>query len=195
MSRRRPLQVWAMVAGATILLASLPLIAPLLLAHEYRFAASVIYEAFRPLCHQMSERSFYLAGHPFAVCARCFGLYAGFASGVVLYPLMRSLRKAETPERVWLFLAAVPVGIDFTLGLFGIWQNTHLSRLLTGGLFGAVAAFYVVPGLLELSRANRRLFRPRSSTTVNERHVVLAQAGATQQHAAPSDYGSPSSRI
>ena len=109
MSPRRSLKVWAFLACATILLASLPLIAPLALAHGYQFLAGVIYETFRPLCHQIAERSFYLEGHPFAVCARCFGLYAGFAAGVGLYPLFRSLRRSETPERVWLFLAAVPI--------------------------------------------------------------------------------------
>jgi uncharacterized membrane protein len=196
MSPRRSLSMWASVAMATMLLASLPVIAPLALAHGYQFTAGVIYEAFRPLCHQISERSFYLDGHPFAVCARCFGLYAGFAAGVMLYPLILSLRRSETPERVWLFLAAVPIGIDFALGFFGIWHNTHLSRLLTGGLFGAVAAFYIVPGLLELSRANWRSFWSRPSITMNERRVVLAQAGAAQQQQdAPSDYSSPSSRI
>ena len=42
------------------------------------------------------------------------------------------------------------VGDRFFAGFFGIWENTHLSRFLTGALLGSVAVFYVVPGLLDL---------------------------------------------
>jgi len=90
------------------------------------------------------------------VCARCFGLYAGFAAGVMLYPLVRSLGKRDTPARAWLIIAAVPTTVDFALGFFGIWENTHFSRSLTGALLGIVAAFYVVPGLVDVSQTNWR---------------------------------------
>jgi uncharacterized membrane protein len=50
-----------------------------------------------------------------------------------------------------LFLAAAPLAIDFSLGFFGIWENTHLSRFVTGALLGSVAVLYVMPGLIDLS--------------------------------------------
>jgi hypothetical protein len=50
--------------------------------------------------------------------------------------------------------------VDFALGFFGVWQNTHLSRFLTALLLGAVTAFYVVPGVVDLSLSLRgHLFR------------------------------------
>jgi uncharacterized membrane protein len=92
-----------------------------------------------------------LAGQQFAVCSRCTGLYAGFAFASLVYPLARSLKSSETPPRIWLILSAVPLAIDFGLGYFSIWQNNHLSRFTTGALLGAVAVFYIIPGLIDLS--------------------------------------------
>ena len=75
------------------------------------------------------------------------------------YPLVRSLRRTDTPPRRWLFIAATPMAIDFFLGFFGIWENTHLSRFLTGALLGSVSVLYVMPGLIDLSLKDwRQLF-------------------------------------
>lgn len=125
--------------------------APLALAGGHNVFALAVYGAFGHLCHQIPERSFFIAGHQFAVCARCTGIYAGFTVATLGYPLLRSLRHIDTPPRRWLFLSAVPLAIDFSLGFFGLWENTHLSRFLTGALLGSVAVFYVMPGLLDLN--------------------------------------------
>lgn len=162
---RRPLWVWASTAAFGLLLVGLITAAPLLLAHGDEAPARIIYQSFARVCHQLPERSFHLSGHPLAVCARCLGIYVGLAAGVLLYPLVRSLRSAETPARLWLFVAVAPTAIDFSLGFFGIWANTHLSRLLTGALLGATAAFFIVPGLIDLSRTNWRQFFGRGEMT------------------------------
>lgn len=130
--------------------------APLASAGGHNAIALGIYGMFSRLCHQIPERSFYIAGHQFAVCARCTGIYAGFAVATLGYPLLRSLRRADTPPRRWLFMAAVPLVIDFSLGFFGFWENTHLSRFLTGALLGSVAVFYIVPGLVDLRLSELR---------------------------------------
>jgi uncharacterized membrane protein len=147
-----PYIVWSITATLTLAFVSLIVIAPVALAHGYNSSAFVLYEMFRHVCHQIPERGFYLEGHPFAVCARCTGIYFGFAAGVLLYPLARSLRRGDAPARKWLLIALVPTLLDFTLGVFRLWENTHLSRALTGALLGVVTAFYVVPGLMDLSR-------------------------------------------
>jgi uncharacterized membrane protein len=92
------------------------------------------------------------------VCSRCTGLYVGFAVAALVYPLARSLKRTDTPSRLWLILATLPLAIDFALGYFSIWQNTHLSRFLTGALLSSVAVFYIMPGLIELSSAIGRHF-------------------------------------
>ena len=158
---RRAIAVWA--ATSTIALAIIGVIvaAPLAQAHGHPAFASAIYRTFSFVCHQIPERSFHLAEHKFAVCARCTGLYAGFAAAALIYPLGRSLKRTDTPSRLWLILATLPLIVDFALGYFSIWENTHLSRFVTGALLSAVAVFYIMPGLIELSqtawrRSNRQ---------------------------------------
>jgi uncharacterized membrane protein len=118
---------------------------------DYERVSAVIYGGFSYLCHQIPERSFHFAAHKFAVCSRCTGLYSGLAAASLVYPLTRSLNRTDTPRIVWLILATIPLIVDFALTYFGIWQNNHFTRFVTGGLLGAVAVFYLVPGLIELS--------------------------------------------
>ena len=190
-----PLVVWAVVMAGVLAWVGLILTAPIALASGHDFFALMIYEVFGYLCHQIPERSFHVEGHKLAVCARCTGLYMGFAVGVLVYPLARSLRELETPRRLWLLAACVPLLVDWALGFFGFWENTHLSRSSTGALLGAVCAFYVVPGLIDLSLSGwKYLFARRSPPVSTERrtpHVRLT----SYERSAPSDYGSPSSRI
>ena len=148
--RSVPFLSWTLIAAIAVTVNSLIISAPLLQSIHPLFAAS-IYKTFSFVCHQIPERSFHLAGYKFAVCSRCTGLYSGFALAALTYPLVRSLRQTETPSIVWLFLAAVPLVIDFALGYFSIWQNNHASRFATGALLGSVAVFYILPGLIELS--------------------------------------------
>jgi uncharacterized membrane protein len=137
--------------------------APLLKADGHEATASAIYQSLKTVCHQVPERSFQLAGHPLAVCARCFGIYAGFAVMVLLYPLAtRGLRLTRTPRREWFLLALMPTAIDFMLGVTGWWANTHLSRALTGAWLGGWLVFYLVPGLIEIGQSSWSQFFGRS---------------------------------
>lgn len=189
---RRPLLVWASAAIILWALAGLIVAAPLFLSRGHAFLAQAIYQAFSPLCHQLPERSFYVAGHVFAVCARCTGLYTGLAAGVLLFPLVRRLRRTDAPARLWLLIAAVPTVLDFSLGFLGIWSNTHLSRFITGALLGAVASFFIVPGLIDLGMMSWRRFFARDRAGRQPAQVNVA---ASSDERAPSDYSWPSSRI
>ena len=148
---RLAVAIWALTTAIALAVLGLIIAAPLSQSGNHNGFSSTIYRAFSFICHQIPERSFHVAGHPFAVCSRCTGLYAGFALAALIYPLARSLKRSDTPRRIWLMLAAVPLVIDFALGYFSIWENTHLSRFLTGALLSSVAVFYVMPGLIELS--------------------------------------------
>jgi uncharacterized membrane protein len=149
--------VWVVVALITLTLVALIIGAPLAQGSGQVAFASAIYKTFSFLCHQIPDRSFHLLGYKFAVCSRCTGIYSGLAIVVLIYPLVRSFDDTQTPSLVWLFLAAAPLAIDWSLGYFSIWQNNHASRFATGFLLGGAAVFYILPGLIELgSRVSLR---------------------------------------
>jgi len=193
-SNRRPLLMWLMAAigGLTVML--LIVAAPLASSAGHPAWAFTIYRSFSYFCHQIPERSFFIAGHQFAVCARCTGLYAGFAAATMAYPLVRSLRQIEAPPRKWLFLAAAPLAMDFAVGYFGIWENTHSSRFATGALLGAVAVFYVMPGLMDLSLREWRQ-KERNPAATPPGNVTSPQMFSPTTSRAPSDYSAPHRRI
>lgn len=124
------------------------IVATPLLADHHNLLSLIFYRSFSAVCHQMPERSFHLHGFPFAVCSRCTGIYAGFIVGLLIYPLVRSLRESEMPHRRWLILAALPMLADFGLDFVGLFGNTFVSRTTTGALLGIVAAFFILPGCL-----------------------------------------------
>ena len=155
---RQAIAVWAGTCAVALTIVGLIILAPIAQTYGHQSISAAIYKTFSFVCHQIPERSFHLAGHQFAVCSRCTGLYAGFAIAVLVYPLARSLTRTDTPSRLWLILAPLPLLIDFALGYFSIWENTHLSRLLTGALLSSVAVFYIMPGLIDLSSAIFHIF-------------------------------------
>ena len=193
-SIRRPLLVWLIVATGSVAVMALIIGAPLAFKAGHPLWGQAIYRMFTYVCHQIPERSFFIAEHQFAVCARCTGLYAGFTLATLVYPLVRSLREIEAPARKWLFIAAAPLAIDFTVGFLGIWNNTHSSRFATGTLLGAVAVFYVMPGLIDLSlrewHGKKEAAGPDNASDIPEAKIFSHGAAA-----APSDYSAPHRRI
>lgn len=186
---QRPLLFWLVSAVTVAALVSLILVAPLAAAGGHTAVAFAIYRAFGTLCHQIPERSYFIDGHKLAVCSRCTGIYAGFAFTLLVYPLVRSLRNTSTPPRSLLILAALPLAIDFSLTFFGIWENTHTSRLLTGLLLGSVSVFYVMPGIVELS------VRTLTNQSHEPRPATFTLSSPERIAAAPSDYSAPERRI
>jgi uncharacterized membrane protein len=152
---RRARRGWALAAALVAVFVALIVGAPLLKAGGLTAAAEAVYGALALVCHQEAERSFHLAGFKLAVCARCFGLYAGALLGALAYPLARPLARRDLPARGWLLAAGVPTSVDFALGFSGLWENTHASRFLTASLLGVVLAFYFVPGAVDLALTSR----------------------------------------
>lgn len=127
----------AAVTAACCLTIAMVVAAPLSAASNGR-AASLLHEFFAPVCHQIAERSFHLAGHPLAVCHRCFGFYVGFTLGLAVLPQVRPFRDwlLDRPRRILFFLA--PTAIDWLLPM-----NTAASRFGTALLAAAPIALLV----------------------------------------------------
>jgi uncharacterized membrane protein len=179
---RRPLVYWAISATVVTIVVLLIVLAPLAAASGHSDIARGIYRAFAALCHQLPERSYFIDGHKLAVCSRCTGLYFGFAFTLLVYPLIRSLRSTAIPARKWLVLATLPLLIDFSLTFFGVWENTHTSRLITGLLLGSTAVFYVMPGIVDLS------FRALRTRSAHVSQATFTLASPERIASAPSDY-------
>lgn len=111
------------------------------------FAVEVMH-AFRTLCHQMPSRSFQVHGVSVAVCHRCTGIYAGVVAGALVWPLLRGPVERIVAPRVPAVLAAsvAPLGIDWGLTFFGLWENTPLTQTATGALAGVVAGVLLARG-------------------------------------------------
>ncbi|MFL6228138.1 MAG: DUF2085 domain-containing protein [Pyrinomonadaceae bacterium] len=152
----RAVGAWLLASVGALAFVALLFAAPVLESAGHGTAAWFVYHSFAPLCHQIAERSFYVAGHPLAVCARCTGVYAGFAACLLLYPLLRPLRLTQAPPRAWLWVAVLPTAVDFSINFTGLAHNTHLSRLVTGAWLGAGAVFFVMPGLVEIAQGYGR---------------------------------------
>ena len=127
-------------------------LAPIAAANNLENVSSPIYSFFSYLCHQIPERSFHIENHSFAVCSRCFGVYFGLFAGFIIYLFFRSIEETEPLPRIWLFLSLVPIAIDWLLGVFGIWENTFLSRFFTGMILGIACAVFIVPAIVELAQ-------------------------------------------
>src|SRR5688500_209191 len=98
----RALVAWFIVSITSLSFVSMIVAVPLAAAAHYDNVASTLYHSFGILCHQLPERSFFIAEQKFAVCSRCTGLYLGFVVTLALYPLFKSLRRSDLPSRKWL---------------------------------------------------------------------------------------------
>jgi uncharacterized membrane protein len=156
--RRQAWRVWAGGTAVVALWVMLTILAPMAQSNGLTGLSSPIYSFFHYLCHQKPDRSFHLAGEQFGVCSRCFGVYFGILLGFVIYPLWRRIDEIEPLPKFWLFISLVPAGIDWSLTFFGIWENTQLSRFLTGLILGIACATFIVPAFVEITRNLTRRF-------------------------------------
>lgn len=149
--RRQASFAWSAIFLLSLIWICLIVAAPVAKANGFVSFSNSIYSFFSYLCHQMAWRSYHIGEYPLAVCARCFGFYGGFLLGIIIYPFVRYVSNTEPFDRKWLFAAMIPMGVDVALTFFGIWENTHLSRLITGLILGAACAFFIIPALVEIN--------------------------------------------
>ncbi|NNE98624.1 MAG: DUF2085 domain-containing protein [Pyrinomonadaceae bacterium] len=150
--KKKAYWLWGSVLFIVAVWVLIILAAPIAKANELIGISNPIYSFYSYICHQIPSRSFHILEHQFAVCSRCFGVYFGLLLGMLIYPLIRSMDEIEPFPRFWLILALVPMVIDWSLTFFGIWENTHFTRVSTGLILGIACAIFIVPALVELSQ-------------------------------------------
>lgn len=139
-----PAVVVAVVTWATGLV-----LAPYL-ARISRVGGGLLYAVGAIICHQLPERSFYLAGAQLPVCARCEGLYLGAAAGVVAWTLVGRHRQQTWPRPqalTLLAIAALPTAMTVATAIAGVGDPPNAWRFglaLPLGLAGGLVVAAVV---------------------------------------------------
>jgi len=149
--RKNTFLLWALILAFFACWDIAIIAAPIAKTNGFKEEANTIYWFFSHVCHQIDARSFHIKDAPFAVCARCFGFYAGLLTGFILYPFVFRIESRNIPNPLWLILSVIPTAIDWSLGFFGIWENTHFSRSTTAFLLGSTCAVFTVPTLAEIT--------------------------------------------
>lgn len=81
-------------------------------------------------CHRIPERSFFIKGRQFPICARCTGILVGYFIGI-LYLLV-----ASKYNLILEFSLMIPLAIDGIGQYLGFWISTNRRRFITGILAG-----------------------------------------------------------
>lgn len=87
-------------------------------------------------CHQMPERSFFIRGKQFPVCARCTGVFIGNILAYVMFFIYR------LPPEFYVIGCAV-MFVDWYIQYIGFRASTNIRRLITGIIGGySLATLY-----------------------------------------------------
>jgi len=102
---------------------------------------NVAYEVGDKMCHQKSERSFFLNNNQMPFCSRCMAIWFGLAIGLFLLIFY----KFELDERfiIIIFIGILPIAFDGLGQLFEFWESTNLIRVITGFLMGFVCGISI----------------------------------------------------
>jgi uncharacterized membrane protein len=111
-------------------------------------AAALVYAFCSLICHQIADRSFHAGAVQLPVCARCLGIYAGFASVCVAAGFSRPIR-GLTPRRI-LIAGALPTIVTVAAEWAGLWATSNVVRAIAGAPLGAAVALVVRAGLATL---------------------------------------------
>jgi uncharacterized membrane protein len=100
------------------------------------------------ICHQIGERSLSFGGRVLPVCARCTGIFLGFA--VCLTVLLvayrgRPPRYPSWPKIAFLVLLFVPTTVDAVTSYAGLRESGNAIRMVTGALAGTAIAALLLP--------------------------------------------------
>lgn len=156
------------MTGLLVLLASLPpFVGPKL--------RILLMQGFSTVCHQIPERSPFVDGMALAVCHRCYGIYWGLPLAVLGFlALARWDAVLWKHSRYIILLALVPTSLDWLLGVLGVWHNTPLSRIATGGFLGLVAGYYLARAMGQVfdSPPSTAKQRPSPDPLVTEERAV-----------------------
>ena len=202
------------VNWAIAIYVGLPLLAPVLMQNGYTGLGNFIYDIYGPpVCHQLPERSFFLygpqptytveelddlageqvplrytgnpeIGQKIGICQRCLAIYLTLLFGGIAFGLVRGQLRPPPWQVMILFL--LPMAIDGTGQLVGLWESTWLKRTITGVLASTGLIWLVYPVIEEGMRdvqvqALKQLDKDRAKSCAGSRP---AAGGKDEEHQA-----------
>ncbi|HMO57129.1 MAG TPA: DUF2085 domain-containing protein [Roseiflexaceae bacterium] len=153
------LRHWLRVVNLLLLVyAGLPWLSPLAFAAGYPLLGRILFWIYTPLCHQISDRSFFVYGYQVAFCHRDVALYTTLLAGGLAFGFVRERLQ---PIPFWAGgLLTIPILLDggshmledvIQLGLRSggndIGTPNFWLRIITGILFGLAVVLTAYPRL------------------------------------------------
>lgn len=80
-------------------------------------------------CHQIPERSFFVRGYQFPVCARCTGLLTGYLIALITWKMIAISTIGEV-------IICIPLVIDGITQYIGWRMSNQILRIATGFICG-----------------------------------------------------------
>ena len=89
-------------------------------------------------CHQIANRSFFINGYQFPVCARCTGVIIGEIVAILLILLRINI------DFIWAITLLLVMGADWFLQYINWIESTNTRRIITGisGGLGLTYLYY-----------------------------------------------------
>ena len=86
------------------------------------------------ICHRQPERSFFIKGHQFPVCARCTGFY----TGLIIFLIYDYFFNIDYSLNLLIFsiILLIPTSIDGFTQLLNFRQSNNTLRFITGVIGG-----------------------------------------------------------
>jgi len=100
-----------------------------------------VYGAGDRLCHQISERSFFINENQMPFCARCTAIFLGITIGIGIMIFIKI--KLDYKFIFLIFAGLIPIAIDGLGQHFELWESTNISRLITGLLIGIITGITI----------------------------------------------------
>jgi len=151
------LRHWLLLVNiGAILYAGLPWLSPLAKASGHPLVGEILFQIYRPLCHQLPERSFFICGHQVGFCHRCVAMYSSIVVAGLLFGLLRRRIRPVSLKIGGLLLLPILIdglthmvddlsGLGFRGGGDAIGTLNFGLRMITGALVGIAVLLVVYP--------------------------------------------------
>jgi uncharacterized membrane protein len=153
------LRHWLLLAnGLWLIYAGLPWLSPLARAAGYQRVGQFLFLLYKPLCHQLPERSFCVHGYQVAYCHRCTAMYTSILVAGLLFAALRRRLAPVSPRAAGLLLLPMlldggthliddALGLGFRGGGDAVGSLNFALRMITGALVGLAVLVMLYPRL------------------------------------------------